>query len=105
MAGRRGLEILNRRKQLLIAESDLNRLALRVEHENLRAATAYFDGAVRGFGPWLVPAAAVAGLLAANVLRKRSGTLSKVASLLRWTSPALALWRHISGRGRENTET
>ena len=99
MAGRRGLEILNRRKQLLIAESDLNRLALRVEYGNLCAATACFDGAVRRFGPWWVPAAAVVGLLAANLLRKQSGALSEVASLLRWASPALALWRHISGRG------
>ena len=105
MAGKQGLELLSRRKQALVAESDLNRLAVRLEFENLRTATSRFDGALaaaRRFGPWLVPAASVAGLLAARFLRQRSGTLARATSLLRWVSPALALWRQFTGRGRQD---
>jgi hypothetical protein len=97
MAEPAGLELLNRRKRTLLTESELNRLALRLELENLRAATAGFDGAraaAQRAGPWLVPAAAVVGLLAARFLPGRWGALGKLTSALGWLSPALALWRH-----------
>jgi hypothetical protein len=107
MAGQR-LEDLNRRKQALVVESDLNRLALRLEYEQLRAATAGLDGALataRRLGPWLLPAASVAGVLAVVLLRRGSGMVDKATSLLRWVSPALALWRQFGGRRRAGTES
>jgi hypothetical protein len=106
MSERQGLENLSRRKQALVAESELNRLVLRVEYENLRAATADISGAVataRRFGPWLAPAALVGGLLAANFLRQRSGPLGALTTLLRWAPTALSLWRQFKGEsGKES---
>jgi hypothetical protein len=94
---------LTRRKQALVAESDLNRVALRLEYERLRVATARLDGAMataRRLGPWLLPAVSVAGVFTARFLRKGSGAVGKVTSLLRWVAPALALWRRFGARRR-----
>ncbi len=96
MAGRSGTEALNQRKQALIVESNLNRIALQMECENLRAATRPLHqvAAVAGrMGPWLLPLAPLAGFLAAGFLRKRSGFLGTAASLLRSLPPVLALWQ------------
>jgi hypothetical protein len=107
MAERQGLELLSLRKQALIAESDLNRLVLRVECGNLRAATRDFHGALaiaRRLGPWLVPATAVGGLLAGNLLRKRSGVSGVLTTLIGWAPTALSLWRQFQG-AREKEPT
>ena len=105
MAGGQGLELLNRRKQALVAESDLNRLALRVDYENLRAGTAWLDGAWavrRRIGPWLPPLATIAGLVAARFLRRHSGVWRQVLAAFSWVPTALAIWRQFSGSGRKD---
>jgi len=97
MAGRSGTEALSRRKQALIIESNLNRIALQIECENLRAATRPLHQVAtvaHRMGPWLLPLAPLAGLLAARFLRKRSGLLDTAVSLLRSLPPVLALWHH-----------
>jgi hypothetical protein len=87
---------LSQRKQALIIESNLNRIALQIECENLRTATRplhEIGSAAHRMGPWLLPLAPLAGLLAAGFLRKRSGLLGTLASLLRSVPPVLALWQ------------
>jgi hypothetical protein len=99
MAGRQGLEHLNQRKQALVLESDLNRMTLRVELENLRAATAPLDQAAataRRMAPWLLPLAPLAGLLAVHYLRRGSRPLNVLMSMLRWAAPVMALWRRFA---------
>jgi hypothetical protein len=87
---------LNQRKQALLLESHLNRIALQMECENLRAATRPLHqvaSVAHRMGPWLLPLAPLAGFLAAGFLRKRSGLLGTVGSLLRSLPPVLALWQ------------
>jgi hypothetical protein len=87
---------LSQRKQALIVESNLNRIALQTEWENLRAATRPLHQAAavaHRMGPWLLPLAPLAGFLAAGFLRKRSGFLGTVTSLLRSLPSVLALWQ------------
>ena len=103
MAGRQKLELLSLRRQALLLESDLNRLVLRAEFEKLRAAMEDLDGALaaaRRFGPWLVPATAVGGLLVARLFRKRFSASTALKCLLRWTPAALSLWRQFRSQQR-----
>ena len=96
MAGRSGTEALSQRKQALIVESNLNRIALQMEWQNLRAATKPLHqvaAVAHRMGPWLLPLAPLAGFLAAGFFRKRSGLLGKVTSLLSSLPPVLALWQ------------
>ena len=60
------LETLRRRKQLLVARSEIQRLTLALEAARIREATAWVPTAaewVRGAAPWLLIAAPVAGFL------------------------------------------
>lgn len=104
MARGQGNGDLNERKQALIAESAVNRLALQLEVEHLRVAAARIDRAaekVRRFGPWLLGLMSVGGLLVGRRVRvrpPRRGRLQIAISLLRWLSPLLALWRRSATR-------
>lgn len=78
---------LTQRKQALLLESDLNRLVLRLEVEQLRQTTVRLDSTfstVRRVGRWLLPLVSAVGLFAGR--RARKGTTSGG-----WLSLALRL--------------
>ena len=77
-------------------ESGLNRLALRAECQNLRAATAGLGGRVKAGGWWLV-LAPVAGFLATRLVRRSESTLGRGLSALKWLLPLYDLWKSFDG--------
>lgn len=86
---------LELRKKALLLESDLNRLRLRAEIEQLREAadlTRNLKGLGQRLGPWALALAPVAGIVTALGLRRSSGggflwkTLAVAPGLIR-------LWR------------
>lgn len=84
------------RRQALRLESELNRLALRAEWKNLRAAIPWpgADGSARRkLPPWWLVVAPLAGLLAARGLRNPGALLRGAGVLLRWAQPLYSLWR------------
>jgi hypothetical protein len=96
MVGRAQLDSLQLRKQALILESELNRIALRAESQNLRSATKWVGHATqtcRKLPPWLLLLAPVAGFLVVRSLRRPASALSRFASMLKWVQPLYSLWR------------
>ena len=89
---------LQLRKKSLLLESNLNRLRLRAELQQLREATdvvANLKALPRRLGPWTLALAPLAGIVAALGLRRSSaggllqGTLALAPALIR-------LWRAFS---------
>lgn len=96
MFGRQTLADLAVRKRALLVESDLNRLKLRSEWQQVRAATAWLSApaqACRTAGPWLRVLAPLAGLLAARRFRRSESRSGKLLCLVRWIGPLYALWK------------
>jgi len=98
MLGRKelkGLELLERE---LVLKSALNRLAIKVELQNLESALRPAElmvSAVRAARPWLPVLAPLAGILAARSLRKNGSVFSKAMGVLKWIQPLLGLWNQI----------
>jgi hypothetical protein len=88
---------LNEQKKALVLESELNRMLLRAEAENIRKATAQFDLALknaRQFSSWIVPALSVAGLVAGRSLGgQRRGALRLLRPVLSLATTVWMLWR------------
>jgi len=64
------------RKQALLAESEINRLVLQLEIENLKSAVTSGEGMISRISSrigWLTPILAVAGIFAGNKIRKTAG--------------------------------
>jgi hypothetical protein len=98
MAGRETLGELALRKQALILESELNRLTLRGEYQNVRAG-------IRGLGTrnqsgwwWLL--APVAGFFAIRLFHPPDSVLNRMGSLLKWLTPVWTLWKSFGGSGK-----
>ena len=108
MFDRKELTALRLRKQALLLESQMNRLALCLEYQQWRAAGGLAGRARETwhqFRPWAVLLAPVAGLLLVVGLRSRPktpGSLFKwaaaIPSLLRW-------WRLLSGLFKRPTSS
>ena len=96
MFGTKELNELQLRKQALLLESDLNRLALRVEWDRLGEVGKWAGriAEVRNFiTPWTRLLAPMAGVALALGLRRRSGWfgfLSKAAAVI---GPLMQFWR------------
>jgi len=84
-----------------------NRLALRAEWEQLRAATAHASdpmAAWRTIRPWLPLLAPLAGFLAVRTLRRSESALGGLISAVKWIQPLYSLWRRLASRQhREET--
>lgn len=95
---------LDLRKQALLAESGLNRLALRGEVRCLRAGVGRWTGVGwRSVGPWLAVAAPVAGWLVARGFGRPAG-LGPLAVRAVAVLPALVqVWRAVRG-GHSKTD-
>jgi hypothetical protein len=87
------LNQLRLRKQALILESELNRLALLGEWQNLREATTQFGGGSKTRS-WLLSLAPVAGVMATRLFRgRRHERPSRLSSLVRCVHPLYSLWK------------
>jgi hypothetical protein len=108
MFGGRRIGELQLRKQLLVVESGLNRLALAGELRNLRAATGWVGKAAhtgRRLQPFLLLLAPLAGFLAVRKARQPGGLFSRLLDALKLVRPALAAWKNIAGWRHERGGT
>lgn len=99
MFGGRELKRLELRRRELVLQSTINRLAIGVELQNVRAALLPAEriiGSVRKARSWLLLLAPVAGIFAARSLRHNGSGFAKVMGLLKWVQPLLALWKQFS---------
>ncbi len=95
MLGKSKLNELPLRKQALILESELNRLALMGELQNVRSASTNIARLAKP-GAWLVGLAPVAGFVTSRLLRRpRNDAPSRLASMLRCVPPLYSLWRRL----------
>lgn len=97
MVGGKAFRELNEQKKVLVLESELNRMLLRAEAENIRKATAQFDETLksaRQFSSWIVPVLSVAGLVAGRPPGgQRRGVLRLLRPVLSLATTAWVLWR------------
>jgi hypothetical protein len=100
MVGREKINELRLRKQALILESELNRLALRTECQNLWAATAGLSGKAKA-GYWGWALAPVAGFLTMRLFRRAESGLGRALSALKWLQPLYALWKSFGGKRKK----
>jgi len=97
--GRKELEQLDLAKQALVAESGLNRLAVKAELQNLHSATSWMNEATlwpRKLGPLLTLLAPLAGFLLARVSRHPDSWFNRIVAAAKWIGPLYALWQRIS---------
>jgi hypothetical protein len=107
MPGRKELGPLQLQKQALILESDLNRLAMQAEWQNLRQAGRRLTQPAQALGNvnlWLLLLAPVAGFLAARGLRGQDSWLSRVTSLLKWAVPLYRVWTRLRSKSADQAE-
>jgi hypothetical protein len=90
------------RKQLLLVESELNRLALGESLDRVRHHTRWLHDAVNlaggGGGSWISSVAPVAGMLAAGSLTGGAGWLGRGFKLLKLAAVVYPLWKSFTGR-------
>jgi hypothetical protein len=104
MLGRRELKSLELLERELVLKSAINRLAIKVELQNLETALRPAERvvrAVRAARPWLPVFAPLAGFLAARSLRHNGSVFSKAMGLLKWIQPLLRLWNQIRSHSAE----
>src|SRR6266566_566442 len=95
MLGGRELKGLELRRRELLLRSTLNRLAIRVELQNVQTALRPAErllGTVRAARPWLLVLAPLAGIFAARGLRGNDSVFWKLMGVLKWVQALLALW-------------
>jgi hypothetical protein len=97
MVGAKQVKRLQLRKQALVLESALNRVALDAEWQKLQTATAWARSAgqrVQQFRPWLIWLAPVIGFLAARRSSRRPGPglLSRLLGLVGLIRPLMEAW-------------
>jgi hypothetical protein len=89
------IETVRLRKQALLVESHLNRLAFDAEWQNVRAAASWAREIAqtgRTLRPWLLLAAPLVGLLPGRGGLGSTGRLGRLLGLLRWVRPLLTVW-------------
>lgn len=87
---------LQLRKKALLLESDLNRLRLRAEIENLREAgdwTRHLHRLRQKLGPWAMVLAPLTGVAAALSFRRSSAGSSFLGKTLALAPALIQLWR------------
>lgn len=98
MAGKETLSELALRKQSLVLESELNRLTLQAEVQNVRAGIRGLGTGNPSGGWWLL--APVAGFFVVRLLRRSTTAASPVMSLLKWLPSVWTLWKTFCEKSR-----
>ena len=104
MLGRTELASLDQQKQVLLRESELNRVMFEREVRSLRSATAWVrdvTSASRELAPLLVVLAPLAGFLVVRGSRRKNSWLSRLMALAKWGAPLYRLWKSVSARRSE----
>jgi len=108
MSGGKELKGLELRRRELVLRSTLNRLAIRVELQNVQTALQPAERiitTVRAAQPWLMVLAPLAGILAARGLRGNGSGFAKLMGVLKWIQPLLGLWRQFRSSAETTPET
>jgi hypothetical protein len=90
------LKRLQAQKDLLVLQSDANRLRLALEWQRLRSPEHWLDGAgqaARRHPIWTAVLSAVAGALTVQTVRKPGSILGGVQGLGKIATIALSVWR------------
>jgi hypothetical protein len=93
---RKELDRLALEKRALVAESGLHRLAVQLELQNLRAATAWVSEAARWprtHGGVMMVLAPLVGFLLSKVCRHSDSWFNRVAAAVKWIGPLYTLWK------------
>ncbi len=101
------LEELRRRKEVLLLESNLNRLRFQSELQNLRQTANPFGGITsqgRSLFPLLVLLAPVFGFLTFRSIRRADSWPSRIAYAAKLLVPLLHLWKRFGGTARRDRE-
>jgi len=104
MFGTQGLNELQLRKRALLLESELNRLAFRVESERLREVGSWANrlasvgSVIRSWTPLLGTVAGIAVMLGP---RGRSSRFGKLSQAILFIKPLMEFWRTRIGRSKE----
>lgn len=104
MLGRKELDKLALEKQVLVAESGLNRLVLQTDLRSLRAATAWVSEATRWPrkpGVLLLALAPLAGFLLARGSRREDSWFKRAFAVVKWIGPVFRLWKSFSASWKE----
>jgi hypothetical protein len=105
MLGRQKLTSLNLQKQVLLVESDLNRISLQAELQNLLSTTSWVSEASRvsrRFTPLLIGLAPLLGFFLTKNRgpRRQHSWFSRATGALKWLLPIYRLWRSFTGEQR-----
>jgi hypothetical protein len=98
--GREELGRLAQQRKTLVAESDLNRLVLQSEIQNLRKALGWVGEAgrwPRKLGPLMLVLAPLAGFLMARGTRRPDSWLNRLTAAAKWMGSLYTLWKAFSG--------
>jgi hypothetical protein len=101
--GGKELERLATQKQALVAESELNRLALQADFQNLASAAGRMKDLASGkVGPLMMVLGPLGGLLLRRTLQRRTSSwLGRAVRAVKWVGPIFSLWRgYLAGRRR-----
>ena len=104
MLGKAELERLRLQKDLLVLQSDANRLLLAADWQRLRSPENWMHEAgklARRHPIWTAALAAAAGVLAVKAVRKPGSVLGGMGRLGKLASTALSVWKLFR---RENPE-
>jgi len=99
MLGRKEMKELALRRQELVIQSQLNRLALRAELQNVETAlepARRLIASAEAVRPWMMLLAPLAGIVASRGLHSTGGIISKAVGLLKWIKPLTALWKRFN---------
>ncbi len=103
MFGQEELDRLAQRKQVLLLEGELNRLALQADLNVLRTTAAWVNKATevpRKLGPLLL-LAPLAGFLLARGSRTSESWFGRAVAAARWVGPLYTLWKRFAAARRE----
>lgn len=98
------LERLRARKDLLVLQSEANRLRLTVECGRLRASETWLNkagGLAQRHPAWTAALATAAGALAVQALRKSGGIMGGLGRLGKMATVALSVWKLLRRRKPE----
>ena len=99
------LERLQMQKDLLVLQSDAQRLQLAVEWQELRSPEHWLRGtanAVRRHPVWSAVLATAAGMLAVHAVRKSGAVTSGMGRLGKIASTAFSVWKFLHRKNSED---